>query len=194
VTPGEIILARHGEPALSRKVRLNAYGYRGWWALYEAGGLKEGQIPPGDLMIFARGARAVLSSTRPRAMESVAAITGDTPYVSDPIFVEAPLPPPPLPGWIRLSPKLWGVLSRACWWFLDFHDGQESRAQAETRAGIAAGRLIELAARGDVLLVAHGFFNTMIVRALKARGWRYAENQGWKYWSVKRLTRPAGLG
>jgi broad specificity phosphatase PhoE len=194
VSPGDIILARHGEPALSRAVRLTSDGYREWWALYEAGGLKEGQSPPEDLIIFAGRARVLLSSTRRRAMESVAAIVGDKPFFSDPIFVEAPLPPPPLPGWIRLSPKLWGFLSRTCWWFLDFHEGEESRAQAEARARIAAGRLIELAAQGDVLLVAHGFFNTMIVRALKARGWSYAANQGWKYWSVKRLKRPAGLG
>ena len=37
--PGAVILARHGEPALSRKIRLTAAGYRAWWADYEIGGL-----------------------------------------------------------------------------------------------------------------------------------------------------------
>jgi hypothetical protein len=33
-----ITLARHGEPALSRKVRLNAPEYGDWWGRYEVGG------------------------------------------------------------------------------------------------------------------------------------------------------------
>lgn len=36
--PGVITLARHGEPALSRKVTLNAPQYGDWWARYEEGG------------------------------------------------------------------------------------------------------------------------------------------------------------
>ncbi len=43
---GAIMLARHGEPALSRKVRLTAREYRDWWVLYEAGGIIPGQTPP----------------------------------------------------------------------------------------------------------------------------------------------------
>ena len=39
---GAIILARHGEPALSRKVRLNAEQYREFWAKYEVVGLSPG--------------------------------------------------------------------------------------------------------------------------------------------------------
>ena len=35
VKPGRVILARHGEPGLSRKIRFNAAGYRDWWAKYE---------------------------------------------------------------------------------------------------------------------------------------------------------------
>ena len=46
---GSIVLARHGEPALSRKVRLTAREYRDWWALYEAGGIIAGQSPPEHL-------------------------------------------------------------------------------------------------------------------------------------------------
>ena len=46
---GGIVLARHGEPALSRKVKLSARQYRDWWALYEAGGILAGQIPPTHL-------------------------------------------------------------------------------------------------------------------------------------------------
>ena len=43
---GAIILARHGEPALSRKVKLSARQYRDFWANYEVLGILPGQTPP----------------------------------------------------------------------------------------------------------------------------------------------------
>src|ERR1700760_1167574 len=66
---GAIILTRHGEPDLSRKVRLNAAGYSEWWATYEEKGLKPGQTAPAHLHAAAKDA-VIISSTRPRSVES----------------------------------------------------------------------------------------------------------------------------
>ena len=184
---GAIILARHGEPALTRKLLLSAAEYRAWWARYEEGGLAPGQAAPPELLAIAGGAATVATSTRRRAIESARLAAPDRAVKSEAVFVEAPLPPPPLPDWIRLSPRIWGFVTRFLWWFFNLHFTEESRAAAEARALRAADRLIELAGDGDVLLIAHGFFNTMLVRAFKQRGWRYAENNGWKYWSTKRF-------
>jgi broad specificity phosphatase PhoE len=190
---GAIILTRHGRPALSRKVLLNADEYRAWWARYEVGGLLAGQCAPPESIEAAKAARVIASSTRRRAIESAGlAAPGRTP-VSEAVFIEAPLPPPPFPKWLRLSPRIWGFVTRFLWWFFDVHSDQESRAQAEARAEIAADRLIEMAAAGDVVLFAHGFFNILIARAFKARGWRSAETNGWRYWSTKRLDPPFDL-
>lgn len=187
---GAIVLTRHGRPALSRKVLLNADEYRAWWARYEVGGILPGQCAPPELIEKARAAPLIAASTRRRAIESAAlAAPGRTP-VSDALFVEAPLPPPPLPRWLRLSPRIWGFVTRFLWWFFDAHFDQESRAQAEARAELAVDRLIAMAQDGDVVLFAHGFFNTLLARVFKARGWRYAENNGWKYWSTKRFEPP----
>ena len=41
----------------------------------------------------------------------------------------------------------------------------------------------------DVVVLAHGFFNFMVGRALRRRGWRLTANQGWKYWSTRRYER-----
>lgn len=189
---GAVILARHGEPALSRRVLLSAKAYRDWWARYEEGGLKPGQSAPEPLLAAARGAGAIIASTRLRARESARAVTGGDAFETDPLFIEAPLPSPPLPDWFRLSPRLWGVLSRMCWWYLNYHDGQESRAEAEVRADLAARRLAERAAGGeDVLLVAHGFFNYLIGRALLSKGWKRTLDQGFQYWSTRRFEPPA---
>lgn len=183
-----MILARHGQPALSRRVMLCADQYREWWADYEIGGLAEGQSPPQLLRDAAQRAGFIIASTRLRSVETASALASGRAFAEDPLFIEAPLPPPHWPRWLKLSPRIWGVVSRFWWWVFNQHDQQESRAQAEARADEAARQLAALAAGGqDVLVVAHGFFNTMVGRALRRRGWRCVEDGGYRYWSARRF-------
>ena len=190
VRPGAVILARHGEPDLSRRVLLNAEGYRTWWGTYETKGLRQGQTAPQDLKAVAGAAGAIIASTRPRSMETAQAVSAGKAFARDPMFIEAPLPPPPFPAWVKLSPRIWGFLSRFWWWFFNHHGQEESRAQAEERASQAARLVSDLAGEGqDVLVVAHGFFNTMIGLALKRDGWRCTEDQGFHYWRARRFER-----
>jgi broad specificity phosphatase PhoE len=185
--PGAVILARHGEPALSRNCRLSAAEYREWWGDYEMGGLAEGQTPPEALQRAADRAAFIIASTRLRSVETARALSGGRAFAEDPLFIEAPLPPPHWPNWLKLSPRIWGVISRTWWWFLNHHDQQETRAEAEKRADEAARQLVELAGAGqDVLVVAHGFFNEMVGRSLRRRGWRRVEDGGYSYWAVRR--------
>ena len=184
---GVVTLVRHGEPALSRDIKLTAGEYRAWWARYELGGLKPGQTPPPPLLDIAAAAGTVLASTRLRSVQSAQALVGDRPFERDEVLIESPLPPPAFPAWLRLSPRQWGFIARVWWWYFNIHDaGEESRAIAEARAEDAARRLIALTSEGqDVLVVAHGFFNTLIGRALKRLGWRCVKYEGWRYWSTK---------
>lgn len=189
VRPGAIVLARHGEPALSRKCLINAAQYRDWWAKYEVLGLRAGQTPPPALLATAQGAGAIYASTRPRAIETANAVSSGREVLVDALFVEAPLPPPRLPDWFRLSPRFWGVVSRFHWHWVHSH-GHETRAQAEARAEQAAQALIARAESGqDVLVLAHGYFNHMVGRRLRADGWRLVKDQGFKYWSQRRFER-----
>jgi broad specificity phosphatase PhoE len=189
--PGAILLTRHGEPAISRKVKLTSAGYVAWWAQYEETGIWPDHLPPDSLVACARASGTILCSIRQRSIETARAVAGDRAFEIAPMLVEAPLPPPPWPNWIKLSPRTWGVLARFWWWFFDHHeDGQESREQAEVRADAVAERLTTLAeADGDVLVLAHGFFNTMIGWALKRRGWKLTEDQGFHYWKSRRFER-----
>ena len=190
--PGVITLVRHGEPNISRKVRLSSAEYAAWWGRYEETGLRPGQSAPAGLRATARAAGLVLCSTRPRAIESARAVAGEREVEIDVLFIEAPLPPPHWPSWFKLSPRHWGVVSRFWWWFFNHHDGQERRKAAQIRADEAADYLMAMAQAGeDVLLIAHGFFNFMIGRSLKRRGWAMAENQGHKYWASRRFIRRA---
>ena len=186
--PGAITLTRHGKPALSRKCLLTAQGYGRWWAEYERLGLFPGQSAPAVLADTVAGADLLISSIRPRAQESAALAAPGRQVQVEALFIEAALPPPPLPEWIKLSPRFWGVVSRFWWHVFNHHGGQETRAQAEVRAGQAADLLVEAASGGqDVVVFAHGYFNHMVGVCLKARGWRLTENQGFKYWSQRRF-------
>ena len=182
---GGIVLARHGEPALSRDVRLSSRQYREWWALYEAGGLLAGQSPPQHLIEAAARAGVIYTSTRLRAIETARALAEGRDFHHEEVFIEAPLPPPPCPDFFKLSPRIWGVISRLSWW-LGGHRGEETRQAAQKRAAEAARLLDEAARQGEnVLVVAHGFFNTMIGMELRRRGWRIVKGRGYRYWSTR---------
>lgn len=189
VRTGAIILARHGEPALSRRCRLTSDEYRAWWATYEEGGLLGGQTPPDCLRRTAEEAGVILASSRRRATETAAALAGDREVVVDALFIEAPLPPPAFPNWFKLSPRWWGVAARIWWWAFNHHEeGEETVVQARARAARAAEVLIAHAGRGeDVLVLAHGYFNHMVGLRLKAQGWRCVRDQGFRYWSSRRF-------
>ena len=173
---------------MSRRVRLTSDGYRDWWGTYERTGLLEGQAPPESLMAYARGAYSIFSSTRPRSIETARAVAGEGRFVEDPLFAEAPLPPPRFSAFWRFSPRTWGVIARTWWWAFDNHQGEESRDEAKARARRAAMSLDDIAAEGrDVLVLAHGFFNGMVGWELKRLGWKLVRDEGFRYWSARRF-------
>ena len=186
---GSIILARHGRPALDRSMTMNWRGYREWWGAYDVGGLAAGQAPGEALLDAAASADAVLASPLRRSQETAHAVAAGRPVLTDPVFLEAPLPPPPIPG-LRLKPRQWGVVSRIAWW-LGHSGGQESRREAERRAEAAVDHVIARVRDADdgraVVVCAHGWFNRMMRPVLVARGWRCVEDHGDKYWSFRRF-------
>lgn len=181
--PGSIIIARHGEPDADRRMALDWRGYEKWWANYDLAGLKAGQSAPPALCAAAGAAHCVYASTLPRAIETAQACAGGREVTQNAVFVEAPLPPPPIPG--RYTARTWGVYARCSWW-LGMARGKETRAQAETRAEEAAAILIEAAQHGDVALFAHGWFNRMMRPVLKRHGYVCVHDGGDDYWSWRR--------
>nr|GGI00690.1 phosphoglycerate mutase [Aquisalinus luteolus] len=182
---GRIITARHGRPNLDRNVRITAREYGDWWARYDESGLHPDEAPPRSLIDVATNCEHVLCSTLPRAIETADHIVEGARIVpQDALFVEAPLPPPPVP-WIRLRPGTWGVVSRTFWFLGYAPDETENHAQAWRRVSQIADRLIDLSAEGDVLLCAHGYLNWMIDRHMcKKRRWARVDHQGGNnYWS-----------
>ncbi|MEO1137140.1 MAG: histidine phosphatase family protein [Pseudomonadota bacterium] len=188
---GRIITARHGRPDLSRDVSITAREYGDWWARYDESGLHPDEKPPETLIELAKDAPTVLSSTLPRAIETAAKATGGRESPADPMFVEAPLPPPPLPSFLRLRPGQWGVISRVLWILGYAPDGVEHHRETWERVGKIVSRLETHAADGDVVLCAHGYLNWMIDRRLKREGWTRAGREGGNhYWSWRIYERP----
>ena len=183
-------MVRHGRPALSRRVRIDWRGYVAWWAAYGESGLAKGEAAPEPLRRVALDADLIVSSPLPRARETAADLSQGQPLVVDALFVEAPLPAPPIP-FLRLRPGTWGVLSRVLWW-MGYAAKGESRWHAKARAILAADRLVELAqGRRLVLLCAHGWFNRMVRKVLRQRNWQCVYDGGDSYWAWRRYEPPA---
>lgn len=189
---GRIITVRHGRPDLARDLRISARDYGDWWARYDASGLHPDERPPEGLINLAKGAHTVLSSTLPRAIETASKATAGAREVpADPMFVEAPLPPPPVP-FLKLRPGVWGVVSRTFWFLGYAPEGVENHMESWRRVHKIADRLGDYAQNGDVLLCAHGYLNWMIDQQLRKTGWVRTERDGGnRYWSW-RVYEPPG--
>jgi broad specificity phosphatase PhoE len=181
---GSIVIARHGRPHADRTVRIDREGYRAWWADYDSAQLHPDEQAPAALCELAAKADLIYASTLPRALHTAQLVAPGREIISDPVFVEAPLPPPPV--WGKRRPGPWGVWARAAWILGRSEDG-ESRQEAEVRAQAAVATLTAQALRGrNVLLCAHGWFNRMMRPVLRGQGWREVENHGDAYWSYRR--------
>jgi broad specificity phosphatase PhoE len=182
---GPIIVSRHGRPALDRNVgpRLHWQDYIDWWARYELGPLADGQDAPQALRDTVKDADIVFASARLRAQQTADSAAPHLQAIYDPVFNEAPLPPPKLHGF-RALPKTWNVLARTVWLTGHSLDG-ESVAEARARAKLAAGKLHDAAADAKVYLAAHGWFNRMLRPELRALGWVCVRDGGDSYWSYR---------
>ncbi len=183
-SPGQIVIARHGEPNMNRYERMTWRGYERWWTAYDEAGLKPGQSAPEGLIAETANAQTVFASTLPRAIETAQAAAGGGREIKlDSQFVEAPLPPPQMPG--EFQARTWGVFARCSWW-IGHARGRETRPQTERRADAAAQFLIEAAQAGPVSLFAHGWYNRMLRPALARRGWQCVRDSNDAYWSWRR--------
>lgn len=186
---GRIIIVRHGRPQVIPKEGppMGWRDYKAWWDKYELSSLKEGQCCPEALLKEVGDDAIILSSARPRAIQTAGHLgRGRPPARHDAMFNEAPLPPPKI-GWIPMRPKNWNKWARLLW-MMGHSGGEEHVRDARRRAGRAAQELIRTAEEGggrDVVLAAHGWFNRMLRPELKKRGWANVHDGGDKYWSFR---------
>jgi broad specificity phosphatase PhoE len=178
-----IILIRHGRPAIDIAPRTDHLGFRSYIDDYELAGLDPSSVPPEELQDLVKELTAVFTSGRARAHESAKALAPRAELIADPLFAEAPLASPRIPL-LRMSVPKWAVVSRILW-HAGYHPEIENYARARTRACEAADILMKRAGHdGQVALVAHGYFNAMIGRELRLRGFQRTGSHRARYWNA----------
>ena len=105
--------------------------YRDWWATYELSSLKDGQTCPEALLKEIGEDAVILSSARPRAMQTAGHLGRGREVKHDPMFNEAPLPPPKL-GPFPMRPKNWNKIARLLW-MMGYTGGEEHVRDARRR-------------------------------------------------------------
>ncbi|HWY63469.1 MAG TPA: histidine phosphatase family protein [Rhizomicrobium sp.] len=178
-----IILIRHGQPDLPLRPRANHREFGAYIAAYEAAGLDPLSLPPREIADLIKELTFVFTSGRPRAHESARVLAPHAELVADVLFAEAPLASPRIPL-IRMRVPKWAVVARLLW-HAGYHPDIENYAVARTRAIRAADILVGKAMHGGaVALVAHGYFNAMIGRQLRRRGWARSGSHRVQYWNA----------
>lgn len=178
-----VILIRHGQPAIALAPRASHREFRAYIDAYEAAGLDAASLPPREIADLVKELSFVFTSGKPRAHESARALAPHAELVVDPLFAEAPLAGPPLPL-IRMTVPKWAVVARLLW-HAGYHPGIENYPAARARAEKAADILISKVMQGGaVALVAHGYFNAMLGRILRRRGFQRTGSHRVQYWNA----------
>jgi len=178
-----IILVRHGRPALPLRPRTGHGGFRDYIDTYEQAGLDPESLPPRELSDLVKDLDHVFTSDRPRAHQSAKALAPHAALKVDPLFAEAPLASPRIPLLKMRVPK-WAVVARILW-HAGYHPEIENYRKAKHRAGEAADILMDKVREGGAaVLVAHGYFNAMIGRLLRQRGFTRTGAHRVRYWNA----------
>lgn len=178
-----IILIRHGRPDIPTAPRTSHRGFRSYIDAYEEAGLDPADAPPEELQDLVKELTAVFTSGKKRSQDSARVLAPKAELIADPLFVEAPLASPRIPI-LRMRVPKWAVVARILW-HVGYHPQIEGYKRARERADQAAEILMARAKQeGAAALVAHGYFNFLIGRVLRARGFR---RSGWhraKFWNA----------
>ena len=181
--PARVILIRHGQPAIALAPRTSHSGFRTYIDAYEDAGLDPESAPPEELRDLVKELTEIFTSGRPRALDRARSLAPTAELIVDPLFVEAPLAAPKIPL-LKMRVQKWAVVARLLW-HAGYHPQIEPYARARKRASDAANILMTRARLdGASALVAHGYFNFLIGRELKRRGFRRSGVHRARYWNA----------
>jgi broad specificity phosphatase PhoE len=178
-----IILIRHGRPDIEVAPRASHQEFRLYIDAYEEAGLDPNSAPPDELQDLVGELTAVFTSGRKRAHDSARALAPHAELIADPLFIEAPLASPPIPI-LRMRVPKWAVVARILW-HAGYHPEIENYRRAKHRAREAANILVARARQdGAAALVAHGYFNLLIGRELRQRGFKKSGVHRARFWNA----------
>jgi broad specificity phosphatase PhoE len=180
--PARVILIRHGRPNIPTNPRTSHREFRRYIDDYEEAGLDPDSFPPEELQDLLGEVDAVFTSERKRSVDSARALAPHAELIADPLFEEAPLASPPIPL-LRMKVPKWAVVARILW-HAGYHPEIENYRKAKHRAAQACDILIRRAHKeGAAALVAHGYFNFLIGRELRRRGFKRSGSHRAHFWN-----------
>jgi len=186
----EIVLMRHGRPAIHSAGPMTPKAFRDFMAAYDRAPLDRSSLPSDEARGIAAGCKRVVCSDLGRSIESAAVLGHDEVHLRDEMFREILMPHAPL-SYPRLSAVSWVWIFRTLQ-FGGYSVGAESFAAGNRRAARCADRLVELAhGQPRVLFVGHSAINYLIARRLKRLGWFGAGPRLDRYWGFMRFTAPS---
>jgi broad specificity phosphatase PhoE len=179
----EIILVRHGKPAVLMADPISGHDVGRWVGRYNEVGITRDLAPPERVRRFGSSAGCVVASDLRRSIESATWLASPREVRIDADLREAVLPES-LGMSMRMPPGAWVIAARVAWW-LNCCRSSETIEMTRRRASRATDRLCALAAEhGTVLVVGHGMFNRFIATQLLRRGWRGPRLLPWAYWAA----------
>ncbi|QMU31110.1 histidine phosphatase family protein [Adhaeribacter radiodurans] len=185
-----IFLIRHQRPVVSKQGWFNREQASQFLMEYDACAIEELVTKPAGLPT--EQITKVYCSSLPRAKQTAQAIFGpEITLIEDPIFNEFQRQAFSIP-YLKFPIKFWLIGARALWLLGINTNGLENFRQARIRAHKAAQQLVKQAERdGKVVLVAHGFLNIFIRRALRKMGWHIVRYDGGGFLGVSELVKKA---
>jgi hypothetical protein len=176
----QIIIIRHGEPAMNKKGWKNRNEAIRYTEMYDSVGVYHFDEKPVCLRNYDE--TFIFTSKLPRAINTAEKTIGDDgQFESLVLFNEFERKVIEFPN-IKLPRQFWSITTRAVW-MMGFNDkGIESFGQAKSRADRAAVFLDEKTKTNEkVLLFAHGFLNKYVKKTLKKSGYKTLDFNGQKY-------------
>ena len=176
-----IILARHGPVAVSLRTRIDGHQFAEFLNELQTSGIVSNTSPPLESSLSAQAAAVLVTSDLFRSMQSAELLAPGKPAISDSVFREAQVPAA-FRSSVVFRSSTWIVIARVLWLCRTWPD-VESRIAARARARDAVRRLEQLVEHyGSVFLVGHGYFNQLLARELRLRGWvgpRHPSTRNW---------------
>jgi len=176
----QIIIVRHGEPAMVKKGWKNRDQAVRYTEMYDSVGVYDFNKMP--VCLQAQELDTVYTSKLPRAIDTAEKTVGDEFIIQqDARFNEFERKVIKFPN-IKLPGKFWSITTRLVWMMGFNHKGIESFSEAKKRAKKSALYLDDKAiSDGKAVLFAHGFLNKYIKKYLKKEGYKVINFDGQKY-------------
>ncbi len=180
VSVQQIIIIRHGEPAMNKKGWKNRKEAIRYTEMYDSVGVYDFHEKP--ICLREMDIQVIYTSKLPRAINTAEkTFEGQIPLNPDSIFNEFERKIIKFPN-IKLPRQFWSITTRVVWMMGFNHRGIESFAEAKDRAKRAAFFLSEkVENNGNAVLFAHGFLNKYLKRYLKKMGYKSLNFNGQKY-------------